>query len=186
MGLKPHRPKICIGMIFWYSWQVNMGLFQCLNMSMILIQVVVKLPPNRTVHLNFCKVFVTTLFSTLHTQTPHMYISKEIFIYKNWKIIKVAFEIHSPWESLSSKNVFLAFCFFLSGAVWQKLLELQPKRNTSHLVSAGIRRVVSSNDAQGSTKCSILLSRMGKHGVSWENMENTENMEKMENINHMT
>ena len=73
--------------------------------------------------------------------------------------------------------------FFFSGVVWQKLLELQPKRNNSHLVSAGIRRVVSSNDAQGSTKCSILLSRMGKHGVSWENMENTEHME---NIKQMT
>ena len=29
-------------------------------------------------------------------------------------------------------------------------------------------------------------SRMGEHGVSWENIENTENMEKMENINQMT
>ena len=36
---------------------------------------------------------------------------------------------------------------------------------------------------QGSTNCSILPSRMGKHGVSWENMENIENMEK---INQMT
>ena len=42
---------------------------------------------------------------------------------------------------------------------------------------------------QGSTNCSILPSRMGKHGVSWENMENMENienMEKMENINQIT
>ena len=35
---------------------------------------------------------------------------------------------------------------------------------------------------QGSTNCSILPSRMGKHGVSWENMDN---MEKMENINQI-
>ena len=27
---------------------------------------------------------------------------------------------------------------------------------------------------QGSTNCSILLSQMGEHGVSWENMENIE------------
>ena len=36
---------------------------------------------------------------------------------------------------------------------------------------------------QGSKNCSILPSRMGEHGVSWEN---TENMEKIENINQMT
>ena len=38
----------------------------------------------------------------------------------------------------------------------------------------------------GSTSRSILTSRMGEHGVIWENvenMENTENMEKIENIN---
>ena len=42
---------------------------------------------------------------------------------------------------------------------------------------------------QGSTNCSILLSRMGEHGMSWEDMENVKNMEnreKMENINQMT
>ena len=36
------------------------------------------------------------------------------------------------------------------------------------------------------TNCAILPSRMGEHGVGWENMENTEKMEKMDNINHIT
>ena len=32
---------------------------------------------------------------------------------------------------------------------------------------------------QGSTICAILTSRMGEHGVSWEDMENIEDMAKM-------
>ena len=30
-------------------------------------------------------------------------------------------------------------------------------------------------NSQGSTNCAILPSKMGEHGVSWENMENIEN-----------
>ena len=54
-----------------------------------------------------------------------------------------------------------------------------------------IRQCIISKDyhLQGCRSCSILPSRMGKHGVSlgnMGNMENTENMENMENINQMT
>ena len=38
---------------------------------------------------------------------------------------------------------------------------------------------------QGSKSCSILPSRMGEHGVSWENMGNMENMENMGNMGNM-
>ena len=39
-------------------------------------------------------------------------------------------------------------------------------KNTNHIIYIGI--------------CAILTSRMGEHGVSWENMENIEDMEKTE------
>ena len=43
---------------------------------------------------------------------------------------------------------------------------------------SGLRRLknppASANGKQGSTNCSILPSRMGEHGVSWENIENME------------
>ena len=38
----------------------------------------------------------------------------------------------------------------------------------------------------GLYKLCHLPSRMGEHGVGYENMENTENLDKMENINQMT
>ena len=42
------------------------------------------------------------------------------------------------------------------------------------------------DEAQDSTNCGFLPSRMGEHGVNLENMVNMENVEKVENINQMT
>ena len=54
---------------------------------------------------------------------------------------------------------------------------LNVTKQNSKWAEKQLTKVLPTNVLQRSTSCSILPSRMGEHGVSWENMENMENMD---------
>ena len=98
----------------------------------------------------------------------------------SWPPLRLLLGLKSP------PSLTLGHGWYLPCASW---LESQKSQRYYTINPPPKKKEEKSISKQGSTNCSMLPSRMGEHGVSWEIMENkeiVENMEKMENINQMT